>query len=379
MKRLLIGVCKQWYAFANEYLFEHIVINKSWQLEPLLRTLPRLPAGRIDPNDTRTLGWFVKRLDILVTRLEWVRIKREDEAVYSAAPQLCTLLPNLLSLNVAGAPLYHFPSGTDAISPSLKQLTWSDNVTAPALQDLKELIMFMENHPNVTAVCFPPTEILQWPPESNSTPSDWEGLCWPGLEELVFTTSTRIRVFYHAFRAGVFPSLKRLAFPYSSNETLQGVLSLCGANLTKLHLSHYSISGRPFWSSPTTLIMVRTVQQLCPQLREFRWSIKGESMPDGHWEDFGARIPGVTLLGTHWVKPMEGGYVQFCKHVLCWVRIFPDLKVVRLFGEGNVEALLSEGNLEMFSAFLEECRLKELRVEDIFERRIMPQGSTVDW
>ncbi|RXW16691.1 hypothetical protein EST38_g9163 [Candolleomyces aberdarensis] len=362
-------------------MFEHLVIDRPWQLEVLLHTLPRLPAGRIDPDDSRTLGWFVKRLDLLIPNLEWLRVKRENSEVYSLSPTLCTFLPNLLSLNVSGAPLSYFPPGTDVISPSLKQLCWTDDATSPTLQDLKDLTLFMDNHPNITVVCLPPTDIGQWPPESNSSLGDWERVCWPELEELIFTTSVRVRVFYNAFRAGSFPGLKRLAFPYSSSETLGVVLGFCGANLERLHLSHYGSSSRVFWPLDTTLAMIQAIQRWCTNLREFRWSIRGRQLPDGEWVDTldEVRIPGVTVFGAHWISPIEGGYgyARFCKHILCWVRIFPDLKVVRLFGEANVQALLEEGKAKIFNDFLEECRQKEVRVEDIFGGRIVPQGLLV--
>ncbi|RXW16688.1 hypothetical protein EST38_g9164 [Candolleomyces aberdarensis] len=182
MKRLVVGVCRQWYAFANKFMFEHIVIDKPWQLGVLLQTLPRLPAGRIDPGDRRTLGWFVKRLDLLIPNLEWLRTKRKNSAIYSAAPQLYTLLPSLLSLNVSGAPLSYFPSGTTVISPNLKQLCWTDG-TSPTLQDMKvkELSLFMKNHPNVTVMCFPPVEVHERPPETNSSLGDWDGWLCQGV------------------------------------------------------------------------------------------------------------------------------------------------------------------------------------------------------
>jgi hypothetical protein len=127
--------------------------------------------------------------------------------------------------------------------------------------------------------------------------------------------------------------------------------------------------------------MIKVIQRLCPNLQEFRWSLKGKQLPDSEWADSldGATIPGVTTFGAHWISPTENGYGygRFCKHILCWARIFPDLKTVRLFGEADVQALLEERKVQFFNGFLEECRLKEVRVEDILGRRIKQQGQLV--
>ncbi|KAF6764849.1 hypothetical protein DFP72DRAFT_1058662 [Ephemerocybe angulata] len=347
-KRHLVGVCRQWYRCVVPYLYEHISVKNREQMHSIVQAAAGLPTIR-DQEDERTLGSFIRRLDLLLPGLEW-----EDgrfagtTASYSNAPLLCSLAPNLLTIiTTSDGDCNSFPL-SDVISSKLEYLYWINTFSMP----IPEWVDFMDKHSS-SHLHGPPffrgPRLARSKVQSRLGRLEGEELASFGGDGVPPPASD------HHLRNRVPDRL--IPWP-------QEILAAHGANLKSIHFQI-----RPSYLNHTLEERLDKVKVHCPDIKELMITLvnlEGE----GAGTPGGIAMPQITNFCLQHASEIPMGPKDFCEDAIAWIKIFPSLREIRIFEESNVQDIL-EGPKDVFFGFLENCASLGIAVKD-------SQGCIID-
>ncbi|KAF5324697.1 hypothetical protein D9611_004348 [Ephemerocybe angulata] len=360
-KRNLVGVCRQWYRCVVPYLYEHISVKNREQMHSIVQAAAGLPTIR-DQEDERTLGSFIRRLDLLLPGLEWEdgRFAGTTGSSYSNAPLLCSLAPNLLTIiTTSDGDCNSFPL-SDVISSKLEYLYWINTFSMP----IPEWVDFMDKHPRLIYMDPPFFEDPDWRGQRCKADwGGWRGKSWPALEEMVFHRPRQTTIYATEFPTGSFPGLVRMAFTYQPTiSDLEEILAAHGANLKSIHFQI-----RPSYVNQEERL--DKVKVHCPDIKELMVTLvnlEGE----GGGTPGGIAMPQITTFCLQHASEIPMGPKDFCEDAIAWIKIFPSLREICIFEESNVRDIL-EGPRDVFLGFLENCTSLGIAVKD-------SQGCIID-